>query len=290
MHFQFLVVVLALLSLLAQSSPVSERDNEAYNEENPPQSLISSNSLDSIKKVIDNSVNFREITQVILPRIEEWFAEIPIHPGFSTITNSSSIFTTIAGYVVESERGISPIAAFVSSSNESVTTIEVETPALEAEVKFKLCYRASEHDFLASEFHRFCDGKGATITVVKDETGTMAAAYNGVSWDFSYWTSNPQAFLASIVEGPEEGGGYVFKKYAANALARVRNLENGPFFNGGLIISDRCNENTVSQSIIHRGGYGYAREGMAEREYLFDTHHFRVAEYEVFQVELNASP
>jgi hypothetical protein len=42
---------------------------------------------------------------------------MPLHPRFSTITNSSSIFETLAGYVVESERGISPIAAFISASN-----------------------------------------------------------------------------------------------------------------------------------------------------------------------------
>jgi hypothetical protein len=325
MHFPFLVVVLALLSLLAQSnpvswpwrwgreneapsvgtplespiraddsnsaviaqsSPVSERDYEAYNEENPPQSLISSNSLDSIKEVIDNSVNFREIAQVILPRIEDWFIQLPLHPRFSTITNSSSIFTTIAGYVVESERGISPIA-FISSSNETETNFQFETPALEAEVKLRLCYRASEHDFLASEFHRLCDGKGATITLVKGSTDKMAAAYNSVSWRVGGYTLNPSGFQVSIAEGPEEGGGYVFKKYAAIASTMAMSyFGSGPCFEKGMFLSDRCNENIGSFSTIYLQE-GYIREGMTEREYLLGSKSgFRVSEYEVFQVEL----
>jgi hypothetical protein len=285
MHFQVIVVALALLSLLAQSSPVSvsERDYEAYNEENPPQSLISSNSLDSIKEVIDNSVNFREITQVIIPRIEEWFIQLPLHPRFSTITNSSSIFTTIAGYVVESERGISPKVAFISSSNETETNFQFETPALEAEVKLMLCYRASEHDFLASEFHRLCDGKGATITLVKDEDGKMAAAYNGGSWSLGLEIiPNPQGFLASIDDDVEDEG-YLFQKYSAREVAVTwgRHGSFGPMFNGGLMISDRCNANSYSLSSIDPNDE-YVREGMTEQEYLFDTENFRVSEYEVF--------
>jgi hypothetical protein len=293
-HFQVFVVVLALLSR-AQSTPTKRaRDNEPYDIEPPPKRVISSSSknvLKPFKEVIDNSVNFRGIAEVVIPRIEEWFAEIPIHPGFSTITNSSSIFTTIAGYVVESKRGISPIAAFISSSNESVTTIEVETPALEAEVKFKLCYRASEHDFLASEFHRLCDGKGATITVVKDNTGKMAAAYNGKRWNRVFEIAlNPHGFLASIDEAHEESGGYVLQKFVPGSryTGTASYSRHGPSFGSDLHISDRCNENTFSRSIITPQG-GYVREGMAGREHLFRTFAFRVSEYEVFQVELQAS-
>jgi hypothetical protein len=173
-----------------------------------------------------------------------------------------------------------------------VTTIEVETPALEAEVKFKLCFRASEHDFLASEFHRLCDGKGPTITVFKDNTGKMAAAYNGVSWglgdELSGSTPNPQGFLASIDEAHEESGGYVLQKFVPGSrYTRTASYSrHGPSFRSDLHISDRCNENTDSVSFFDGTHYGgYVREGMAGREHLFDTEYFRVSEYEVFQVE-----
>jgi hypothetical protein len=55
----------------------------------------------------------------------------------------------------------------------------------------------------------------------------------------------------------------------------------------GLHISDRCNENTDSLSIIVQHG-GYDREGMTEREYLLGSNSrgFIVSDYEVFQVEL----
>jgi hypothetical protein len=71
------------------------------------------------------------------------------------------------------------------------------------EVKMTLLFRASERGFLATEFHRVCDGKGPTITLVRADNGMMAAAYNDVDWGRPWGrASNPQGFLASIVNDP----------------------------------------------------------------------------------------
>jgi hypothetical protein len=80
----------------------------------------------------------------------------------------------------ESERGFYPRFSFVYSSYENETTVEFE-PRRERgpkraryqgiKVMLTLLYRASEHNFRASEFHRLCDRKGPTITLVRAVNG-----------------------------------------------------------------------------------------------------------------------
>jgi hypothetical protein len=159
-------------------------------------------SVETIGGILDNSINFSEIAEAILmPRIEEWLTHKPVSPGFSAITNSTSVFATLAEYVVESDRGLIPRFPFVYSSNENETTVEFDKGPVK-EVKLNLLYRASEHGFLANEFYRLCDGKGPTITLVKAENGRIAAAYSGVDWGHYGFTPDLRGFLASIVDEP----------------------------------------------------------------------------------------
>jgi hypothetical protein len=98
--------------------------------------------------------------------IEEWFVQTH---AFSAIIDSSSVFERVAEYVIESERGISlGSASLIYTPRENVTVVEFG--AASEEVKLSLLYRASEHGFRAREFHRLCDKKGPTITLVKAMT------------------------------------------------------------------------------------------------------------------------
>ena len=46
----------------------------------------------------------------------------------------------------------------------------------------KFLYRASENEYLASKFHQLCDNKGATITIIKSECGSIFGGYTNISW------------------------------------------------------------------------------------------------------------
>ena len=46
----------------------------------------------------------------------------------------------------------------------------------------KLLYRASRDGWDACDFHRCCDSKGATITVVKCTEGNVFGGYTSKSW------------------------------------------------------------------------------------------------------------
>jgi hypothetical protein len=71
--------------------------------------------------------------------------------------------------------------AFFSSLNKN-------GEGLVKEVKLTRLYRASENKYSARAFHKLCDGKGTTITLVKAVDGKKAAAYNsGLESKPSIW-------------------------------------------------------------------------------------------------------
>ncbi len=50
------------------------------------------------------------------------------------------------------------------------------------DIKWKLLYRASEHEYTASSFHECCDDKGPTLVVIKSSGGWIFGGYTTQSW------------------------------------------------------------------------------------------------------------
>ena len=50
------------------------------------------------------------------------------------------------------------------------------------EYKWKLLYRASEHEYTAESFHKYCDNKGPTLIVIKSSEGWIFGGYTTQSW------------------------------------------------------------------------------------------------------------
>ena len=48
--------------------------------------------------------------------------------------------------------------------------------------KWKLLYRASEHDNTVDSFHEYCDDKGPTLIVIKSSEGDIFGGYTTQSW------------------------------------------------------------------------------------------------------------
>ncbi len=48
--------------------------------------------------------------------------------------------------------------------------------------KWKLLYRASEHDYTAESFHKYCDSKGPTLIVIKSSGGWIFGGYTTQFW------------------------------------------------------------------------------------------------------------
>ncbi len=48
--------------------------------------------------------------------------------------------------------------------------------------RWKLLYRASEHDYTNESFHEYCDDKGPTLIVIKSSGGWIFGGYTTQSW------------------------------------------------------------------------------------------------------------
>ena len=53
---------------------------------------------------------------------------------------------------------------------------------LGSDYKWKLLYRASEHDYTGRSFHEYCDDKGPTLIVIKSSGGWIFGGYTTKSW------------------------------------------------------------------------------------------------------------
>ena len=49
-------------------------------------------------------------------------------------------------------------------------------------MKFTLIYKGSVHGYDAADFHKQCDNKGATITVILSEHGKVFGGYTSIPW------------------------------------------------------------------------------------------------------------
>ena len=48
--------------------------------------------------------------------------------------------------------------------------------------KWKLLYRASEHEYTAESFHKYCDNKGPTLVIIKSSKGWIFGGYTTQLW------------------------------------------------------------------------------------------------------------
>ncbi|KAK8797553.1 hypothetical protein WA158_005899 [Blastocystis sp. Blastoise] len=170
-----------------------------------------------------------------------------------------------------------------------------ETPLvnwLGKEKKWKLLFRASEHNYLTSEFHKYCDNKGETVTIIKhigkNNHINIFGGYTDQNWDCSDHNkpySKEFLFTLSNEHGiPPTKYDYVNndKRYAI-----LCSSSSGPTFGLGcdIYISDECHSNTNSSCKASR----YSELNTPQKSSLFvntnndnSQYYFRVEDYEVW--------
>jgi hypothetical protein len=62
-----------------------------------------------------------------------------------------------------------------------------------------LLYRATRDGFNGKAFHSKCDGKGKTITIIKNNLDYVFGGYASSAWNsLGYYINDPNAFLFSL--------------------------------------------------------------------------------------------
>ena len=74
-------------------------------------------------------------------------------------------------------------------------------------LKSTLLYRKSENDDSYDTFHKLCDNKGATLTLIKANEGFIIGGFTPLNWDnTSFWKKDDDTFVFSLSDNK------VFKK------------------------------------------------------------------------------
>ena len=151
-----------------------------------------------------------------------------------------------------------------------------------------LLYRATRDGFTSEAFHSKCDGKGNTITIIKNNLNYVFGGFASSAWNSSNtWINDPNAFLFSL-----RRAGVSFKdKFTVKPAqyALCGNSSCGPTFGRGYDIYICNQSNTKIGSYSNFGhsynlpnGYTY---GQNTKDFLAGKHNqWKTTEIEVYQI------
>jgi hypothetical protein len=154
---------------------------------------------------------------------------------------------------------------------------------------FNLLWRGSRDGFGAKEFHRRCDGRANTLTLILDTNGNIFGGFTPVEWesrtDSPYKGDDSRRHFLFTLRSP---CGVPLRKFAlkveGNYYAICCYSECGPMFGDGCIsVCDNCNRNTRSKTVKFGVTCNSVSEGDT-KDFLTGSHHFRVKEIEVFEI------
>jgi len=149
----------------------------------------------------------------------------------------------------------------------------------------KLLYRASRDGWNGADFDRMCDGKGATITVVKSSDGYIFGGYTDVAWGMKNSYKNSSVSFLYILKN-QAGIGPVNMPIKSNKTVHAvhHSPGYGPSFgrNPDLDIATNANRSVSSYSTI--GSTYELPASCADKHFLTGSSSFTISEYEVFLV------
>jgi hypothetical protein len=156
-------------------------------------------------------------------------------------------------------------------------------------LQWKLLYKGSRDGFAAKDFHRCCDGKGETLTVISSKQGNIFGGYYSKSWTGQSGSMyDPQAFLFSLVNHLQKP--VLIKQKLDNGHAVWDNSTHGPTFGGGfdLYVDDSMNNvngssfSNLGASYDSEAALGYSFDSTEAKSFLAGSYQFAVVEIEVF--------
>jgi hypothetical protein len=155
--------------------------------------------------------------------------------------------------------------------------------------RWNLQYKASRDGFKGPDFHRMCDHKGDTLTIILTDNGSLFGGYTPIPWksEGNYkWDSSVKTFIFSLKN--QKGSAPTMMPNTGpkcNNQFSVHHSSAGPTFGGGhdIFISDNSNQNTNSYTNLNHSFQGKLVYGSDHaKQYLCGSYNFKVKEIEVF--------
>ncbi|KAK8803753.1 hypothetical protein WA158_001447 [Blastocystis sp. Blastoise] len=162
------------------------------------------------------------------------------------------------------------------------------------EKKWKLLYRASEHNYSSKEFHKYCDNQGETVTIIKhighNNRINIFGGYTNQSWETinsHCWKPYSKEFLFTLSNEhdiPPTKYDYIDNNKDYGIYC---NIQYGPTFMGNdLLLYDECHTIPSSSCNIH---YSSVLNTPQKNSLFVNTNnsetknHFKVDDYEVWK-------
>jgi hypothetical protein len=163
------------------------------------------------------------------------------------------------------------------------------------EKRFSLLWRGSRDGFKAKEFHRRCDGRANTLTVILDTEGYIFGGFTPVEWE-SRMPNRELMEDNSCLKADDSQKSFLFTlKNPYNLPARRFPLKAEwkheaircdasfcPWFFGGIAVRNDCN--TRSDSWTNFGTNYINDTGLNGSSFLTNSQSFQVKEIEVFEI------
>ncbi|KAG9288020.1 hypothetical protein G9A89_017615 [Geosiphon pyriformis] len=144
---------------------------------------------------------------------------------------------------------------------------------------FKLLLRGSRDGFTPADFHRLCDDKGATISVIKVKgTGQIIGGFNPQSWHSrDQWLDGKGSFIFSL--GDDNAENAILSKFVTGC-GPYGGTVWGPYFGWDIRLSGNDFKNSSACTCQKTISYEHAIMPGSENQHM----NFSVEEYEVFQI------
>jgi hypothetical protein len=163
--------------------------------------------------------------------------------------------------------------------------------------QFRLLWRGSRDGFGAAEFHKRCDGRPRTLTIVRDTQGNIFGGFAAVAWESRVWNgkwggqdncfkadSSLESWLFTVVNPHGMRPRRFPLKPETKSLAIICDASRGPDFGrGDLVVRGACRARPNS----YHGSFGYTYQndtGIAGSKLLTGDEYFNVDDVEVFEV------
>ncbi len=160
------------------------------------------------------------------------------------------------------------------------------TSWLSVKTNWRLIYKASRDGFRAADFHRCCDNKGETISVIHTTRGYLFGGYTDVPWTSASGVSKQslQSFLFAF-RSSASGNTPVTATIASSSNAVYHHSSYCCTFGAGhnIYIADSSNTNSNSNSNWSNGQYYSYPPGVTSNVYwLVGQQRFQTRDVEVF--------
>jgi len=150
--------------------------------------------------------------------------------------------------------------------------------------KFQLLYKASADGFASEDFHKKCDNKGATLTLILSSNGFLFGGYSVLSWDSIISYKNHSEGFIFTLSNPHNLSPTIYFRNLQNPRSIYCNSSLGPTFGSGkdIYIPNNPHKNKGHSYFTGDGSY-LDSTGKGENTFTGE-YQFFVSDIEVFSV------